>query len=211
VVLDARRRQQGIEGERAIKQKRASSAGTKDDAMGSICSETNGIVLSLPSPFIVSLSTSLASQGINLSEDIFAGYNGVIRGGVVGFKEYVQVGKGRDVGAAQIFKFESKLAQGNAEQSLSRDVYRLCHRLDFGKLLSMFWGGIGFYIGCVLTISTVYLVTYLMLGLALFDCEKIGDRTITPMGGIQVSERRHTQNRHIANKSFERSYLIIRA
>jgi len=136
--------------------------------------------------FMTRGGVSKASKGINLSEDIFAGYNGVIRGGVVGFKEYVQVGKGRDVGAAQIFKFESKLAQGNAEQSLSRDLYRLCHRLDFGKLLSTFWGGIGFYIGCVLTISAVFLVTYLMLGLALYDCEKIGDRKITPMGGIQM-------------------------
>lgn len=34
---------------------------------------------------------SKASKGINLSEDIFAGYNNCLRGGGVDFKEYLQV------------------------------------------------------------------------------------------------------------------------
>lgn len=34
---------------------------------------------------------SKASKGINLSEDIFAGYNNILRGGGVEFKEYLQV------------------------------------------------------------------------------------------------------------------------
>ncbi|RHZ20392.1 hypothetical protein DYB37_000834 [Aphanomyces astaci] len=62
---------------------------------------------------------SKASKGINLSEDIFAGYNNCLRGGTVAFPEYVKCGKGRDVGMQQIYKFEAKLAQGAAEQSLS--------------------------------------------------------------------------------------------
>mmetsp|Transcript_54913 Transcript_54913/g.164424 ORF Transcript_54913/g.164424 Transcript_54913/m.164424 type:complete len:2150 (-) Transcript_54913:26-6475(-) len=136
--------------------------------------------------FITRGGISKSSKGINLSEDIFAGYNCAIRGGSVGFKEYLQVGKGRDVGMSQIYKFEAKLSQGNAEQSLSRDVYRLCHRLDFFRLLSMYFGGIGHYFSNVLTILTVYVVVYLMTVLALFDIEKIGDRVITPMGAIQM-------------------------
>ncbi len=136
--------------------------------------------------FITRGGFSKASKGINLSEDIFAGYNNVIRGGSVGFKEYVQVGKGRDVGMSQIYKFEAKLSQGAAEQSLSRDVYRMCNRLDFCRLLSFYYGGIGHYFSNVLTILTVYVVVYLMTVLALFDLEKIGDRLITPMGTIQM-------------------------
>ena len=54
---------------------------------------------------------SKASKGINLSEDVFAGFNATIRGHTVGFKEYVQVGKGRDIGLQQTYKFEAKLAQ----------------------------------------------------------------------------------------------------
>lgn len=136
--------------------------------------------------FITRGGISKSSKGINLSEDIFAGYNNVIRGGSVGFKEYLQVGKGRDVGMSQIYKFEAKLSQGAGEQSLSRDVYRMCIRLDFCRLLSFYYGGIGHYFSNVLTVLTVYLVVYLMTVLALFDLEKIGDRKITPMGTIQM-------------------------
>eukprot|EP00934_Nitzschia_sp_Nitz4_P000520 Nitzschia sp. Nitz4//scaffold35_size145790//494//7179//NITZ4_003001-RA/size145790-augustus-gene-0.108-mRNA-1//1//CDS//3329549037//520//frame0 len=136
--------------------------------------------------FITRGGISKSSKGINLSEDIFAGYNNVIRGGSVGFKEYLQVGKGRDVGMSQIYKFEAKLSQGAGEQSLSRDVYRMCIRLDFCRLLSFYYGGIGHYFSNVLTVLTVYVVVYLMAVLALFDLEKIGDRNITPMGTIQM-------------------------
>lgn len=136
--------------------------------------------------FITRGGISKASKGINLSEDIFAGYNCVIRGGTVGFKEYVQVGKGRDVGMSQIYKFEAKLSQGAGEQSLSRDIYRICHRLDFFRLLSLYYGGIGHYFSNVLTVLTIYVVVYLMAVLALFDMEQIGDRVITPMGTIQM-------------------------
>jgi callose synthase len=136
--------------------------------------------------FITRGGVSKSSKGINLSEDIFAGYNNVVRGGSVGFKEYLQVGKGRDVGMSQIYKFEAKLSQGAAEQSLSRDVYRMCHRLDFCRLLSFYYGGIGHYFSNVLTVLTVYIVVYLTVILAIFGYEKIGDRVITPMGGIQM-------------------------
>ncbi|KAL7564229.1 hypothetical protein ACA910_012257 [Epithemia clementina (nom. ined.)] len=136
--------------------------------------------------FITRGGVSKASKGINLSEDIFAGYSNVIRGGTVGFKEYVQVGKGRDVGMSQIYKFEAKLSQGAGEQSLSRDVYRMCHRLDFFRLNSFYYGGIGHYFSNVLTIFTVYIVVYLMAALAVFNLERIGTRNITPMGTIQM-------------------------
>lgn len=136
--------------------------------------------------FITRGGISKSSKGINLSEDIFAGYNNAIRGGQVSFKEYLQVGKGRDVGMSQIYKFEAKLSQGAGEQSLSRDVYRLCHRLDFCRLLSYYFGGIGHYFSNVLTVLTIYCVVYLMAVLAVFDMEKIGDRVITPMGTIQM-------------------------
>ena len=80
---------------------------------------------------------SKASRGINLSEDIFAGFNTTLRGGNVVFKEYMEgstlvnlkeswssfdaehyiimsesVGKGRDVGLQQLTTFEAKLSQG---------------------------------------------------------------------------------------------------
>ncbi|KAL4330238.1 hypothetical protein AHAS_Ahas13G0380100 [Arachis hypogaea] len=53
---------------------------------------------------------SKASRGINLSEDIFAGFNSTLRRGNVTHHEYIQVGKGRDVGLNQISLFEAKVA-----------------------------------------------------------------------------------------------------
>lgn len=129
---------------------------------------------------------SKASKGINLSEDIFAGYTAVIRGGAVTMKEYCQVGKGRDVGMQQIYKFEAKLSQGNAEQCLSRDASRVADRLDFPRLLAYYFGGIGHYINSALTIATIEVATYLALILAVFGAESIGGRVVVPLGVVQI-------------------------
>lgn len=55
------------------------------------------------------------------------------------------MGKGRDVGLNQISMFEAKIANGNGEQTLSRDIYRLGHRFDFFRMLSCYFTTIGFY------------------------------------------------------------------
>mmetsp|Transcript_38681 Transcript_38681/g.106821 ORF Transcript_38681/g.106821 Transcript_38681/m.106821 type:complete len:862 (-) Transcript_38681:159-2744(-) len=106
---------------------------------------------------------SKASFGINLSEDISAGFNHLLRGGEIPYIEYVQVGKGRDVGMQQICKFEAKLASGNAEQCLSRDVYRIGQRLDFTRLLSFYFSGAGFYFNKACTVFAMFLFLYLQL------------------------------------------------
>ncbi|CAM9679957.1 unnamed protein product, partial [Phaeothamnion confervicola] len=55
---------------------------------------------------------SKASKGINLSEDIFAGFNWVLRGGVSTQADYLQCGKGRDTGVSQITGFTAKISMG---------------------------------------------------------------------------------------------------
>ncbi|KAG5520393.1 hypothetical protein RHGRI_033091 [Rhododendron griersonianum] len=103
---------------------------------------------------------SKASKTINLSEDIFSGYNSTLRGGYVTHHEYIQVGKGRDVGINQISKFEAKVANGNGEQILSRDVYRLGRRFDFYRMLSFYFTTVGFYFSSMVTVLTVYVFLY---------------------------------------------------
>ncbi|ONM41812.1 Callose synthase 7 [Zea mays] len=61
---------------------------------------------------------SKASKTINLSEDIFSGFNSTMRGGNVTHHEYMQVGKGRDVGMNQISSFEAKVANGSPQSRL---------------------------------------------------------------------------------------------
>ncbi|XP_065866870.1 callose synthase 5-like [Euphorbia lathyris] len=114
---------------------------------------------------------SKASRGINLSEDIFAGFNSTLRRGNVTHHEYIQVGKGRDVGLNQISLFEAKVACGNGEQTLSRDIYRLGHRFDFFRMLSCYFTTIGFYISAMMVVLTVYVYLYGKLYLSLSGLE----------------------------------------
>lgn len=103
---------------------------------------------------------SKASRIINISEDIYSGFNSTLRQGNVTHHEYIQVGKGRDVGLNQIALFEGKVAGGNGEQVLSRDVYRLGQLFDFFRMMSFFYTTVGFYFCTMLTVLTVYFFLY---------------------------------------------------
>ncbi|CAL5428591.1 unnamed protein product [Camellia sinensis] len=115
---------------------------------------------------------SKASNTINLSEDIFAGFNSTLREGNVTHHEYIQVGKGRDVGLNQISQFEAKIANGNGEQALSRDLYRLGHRFDFFRMLSCYFTTVGSYFNTLITVLTVYVFLYGRLYLLLSGLEE---------------------------------------
>ncbi|KAK8623704.1 hypothetical protein V6N13_065067 [Hibiscus sabdariffa] len=111
------------------------------------------------------------SKAINISEDIFAGFNCTLRGGSVTHHEYIQVGKGRDLGLNQIPTFETKIACGSGEQILSRDVYRLGQRLDFFRMLSFFHTTIGYIFNTTMVILSVYGFLWGQLYLALSGVE----------------------------------------
>ncbi|KAL4312186.1 hypothetical protein GQ457_01G032480 [Hibiscus cannabinus] len=114
---------------------------------------------------------SKASKVINISEDIFAGFNCTLQGGSVTHHEYIQVGKGRDLGLNQISTFETKIACGSGEQILSRDAYRLGQRLDFFRMLSFFHTTIGYFFNTTMVILSVYVFLWGQLYLALGGVE----------------------------------------
>jgi callose synthase len=70
------------------------------------------------------------------------------------------VGKGRDVGLNQIAVFEGKVAGGNGEQVLSRDIYRLGQLFDFFRMLSFYVTTVGFYF-CTMVIRFSLLLYWL--------------------------------------------------
>ncbi|XP_060187946.1 putative callose synthase 8 isoform X2 [Lycium barbarum] len=115
---------------------------------------------------------SKASKTINLSEDVFAGFNTTLRGGHVTYLEYMQVGKGRDVGLNQISKFEAKVANGNSEQTISRDMYRLGHRFDFFRMLSCYFTTVGFYFNSLISVITIYVFLYGQLYMVLSGLQR---------------------------------------
>ncbi|ETL87426.1 hypothetical protein L917_13388, partial [Phytophthora nicotianae] len=104
--------------------------------------------------------TAKASKGVNLSEDIFAGFNSTLRGGRVSHEEFIQVGKGRDVGMQQLALFEAKLSSGAGEAVISRDAMRMASRLDFFRLHSWFYGNLGWYFTQSMTVVGVYFFIY---------------------------------------------------
>ncbi|KAM3732281.1 hypothetical protein ACB098_11G048200 [Castanea mollissima] len=115
---------------------------------------------------------SKASKTINLSEDVFAGFNSTLRRGCITYHEYMQVGKGRDVGLNQISKFEAKVANGNSEQTISRDVHRLGRQFDFFRMLSCYFTTVGFYFSSLISVIGIYVFLYGQLYLVLSGLEK---------------------------------------
>ncbi|CAK7339193.1 unnamed protein product [Dovyalis caffra] len=97
---------------------------------------------------------SKASRVINIR------FNSTLRQGNITHHEYIQVGKGRDVGLNQIAVFEGKVAGGNGEQVLSRDVYRLGQLFDFFRMMSFYFTTVGYYFCTMLTVLTVYAFLY---------------------------------------------------
>ncbi|RYR60186.1 hypothetical protein Ahy_A04g017258 isoform E [Arachis hypogaea] len=95
------------------------------------------------------------------------GFNATLREGNVTHHEYIQVGKARDAGLNQISMFEAKIASGNGEQALSRDVYRLGHHFDFFRMLSFYFSTVGYHFSALITVITVYAFLYGRLYLVL--------------------------------------------
>ena len=114
---------------------------------------------------------SKASRTLHVSEDIFAGFNTVLRGGGVEYLEYIHCGKGRDMGFTAINGFEQKISAGNALQCTSRDLYRLGKYFDIFRLLSFYCSGSGFYMTTMFTIWAVYWFAVAQLVIALAGAE----------------------------------------
>jgi callose synthase len=84
----------------------------------------------------------------------------------------LKAGKGRDVGLNQIAMFEAKVASGNGEQMLSRDVYRLGHHLDFFRMFSFYYTTVGFFVSNMLIVLTVFVFLWGRVYLALSGIER---------------------------------------
>lgn len=90
---------------------------------------------------------SKATKGLNLSEDIFAGMDAMLRGHNIVHREYMKVGKGRDMGFLSILAFFCKLSSGTAQMCTSRQAYRLGQRLGLARLFSFYYAHVGYYLG----------------------------------------------------------------
>ncbi|TQD84960.1 hypothetical protein C1H46_029476 [Malus baccata] len=136
---------------------------------------------------------SKSSRVINISEDIFGGFNSTLRQGNITHHEYIQVGKGRDVGLNQIALFEGKVAGGNGEQVLSRDVYRIGQLFDFFRMFSFFYTTVGFYVCTMMTVLVVYIFLYGRAYLAFSGLDRAIARQAKLSGNVALDAVLNTQ------------------
>ena len=87
-----------------------------------------------------------ASRVVNVSEDVFAGMTALLRGGQSKHVEYMQMGKGRDIGMLQIAQFEAKTSGGYAMAMTSRDAARLANGVELCRMLSLWHSWAGYYV-----------------------------------------------------------------
>lgn len=91
---------------------------------------------------------SKGTRTLNLSEDIFAGLDFMLRGDgrEICHKEYFHLAKGRDLGFNSVLKFFSKLSSGSGEQLLTRQMFRLGQLLPLPEALTLYYAHAGYYV-----------------------------------------------------------------
>ncbi|KAG2221245.1 hypothetical protein INT45_012366 [Circinella minor] len=105
---------------------------------------------------------SKAQRGLHLNEDIYAGMNALSRGGRIKHTEYLQCGKGRDLGFCSILNFTTKIGTGMGEQMLSREYYYLGTQLPLDRFLTFYYAHPGFHMNNIMIIFAVQLFLFCM-------------------------------------------------
>ncbi|KAF6006542.1 hypothetical protein HII13_005019 [Brettanomyces bruxellensis] len=112
---------------------------------------------------------SKSQKGLHLNEDIYAGINALLRSGQIKHCEYLQCGKGRDLGFSSILNFTTKIGSGMSEQMLSREYFYLGTQMKLDRFLSFYYAHPGFHMNNV----------FIMLSLKLFMLFCINLATLT--------------------------------
>ncbi|CAI5755655.1 unnamed protein product [Candida verbasci] len=116
---------------------------------------------------------SKAQKGLHLNEDIYAGMNVLLRGGRIKHCEYMQCGKGRDLGFGSILNFTTKIGAGMGEQMLSREYFYLGTQLPLDRFLSFYYAHSGFHLNNLFIMLSIQLFLLVSINLAALTKESI--------------------------------------
>ncbi|OBA21715.1 1,3-beta-glucan synthase component GLS2 [Metschnikowia bicuspidata var. bicuspidata NRRL YB-4993] len=116
---------------------------------------------------------SKAQRGLHLNEDIYAGMTAVARGGRIKHCEYMQCGKGRDLGFTSILNFITKIGTGMGEQNLSREYFYLGTQLPLDRMLSFYYAHVGFHLNNFLIILSIQIFLLIGINLASLTSESM--------------------------------------
>ncbi|QPG74586.1 hypothetical protein FOA43_001917 [Brettanomyces nanus] len=109
---------------------------------------------------------SKSQKGLHLNEDIYAGINATLRSGKIKHCEYLQCGKGRDLGFGSILNFTTKIGSGMSEQMLSREYFYLGTQLPLDRFLSFYYAHPGFHMNNVFIMLSLQLFMLFCINLA---------------------------------------------
>ena len=101
------------------------------------------------------------------------------------YKEYISVGKGRDMGFDSINGFNFKIAGGGGEWAISRESWRMGTRLDFFRLMFFYHSAVGFYVNSLFTSIAIYWNVYTLLLFAWAESTEIQAGSVTRIYNTQ--------------------------
>jgi len=113
-------------------------------------------------------SLSKASPAINLSEDIFAGFNVRMRGEASKHVDALAWEKGRESSFNAAALFYTKVSKGNVGVMRSRDLKVITQNLNIVDNFSFYFASVGFYLNNLLidASATVYVLLFILLALS---------------------------------------------
>jgi hypothetical protein len=128
---------------------------------------------------------SKCSPVINLSEDLFAGYNVRLREEKSPHYDFVEFEKGREVGfnAASLSFF--KMAGAGVSMLRSRDNSQLCARVGVVQGLSFYFASVAFYFNNLLVDFAIYLYIIVFV---LFGFSSLGTEDLVPLNSALAIE-----------------------
>jgi len=124
-------------------------------------------------------SLSKGSPNINLSEDVFSGYNVALRSQKIGHSDQLEWQKGRETVFTASSGFLTKISAGSVAIQRSRDMKYMQYSISFFKKMSLFYGGLGSFVYHVaINASISFYVLFFFLasysGISLGDIEGVG-------------------------------------
>lgn len=128
---------------------------------------------------------SKCSPVVNLSEDIFAGYNVRMREENSPHIDFLEFEKGREATFNAASNFFSKISGGSIAVIRSRDNHIICERIGILHGLSFYFSSIAFYISNLLIDCSIYI--YVLLFLA-FTLASISLADLSKLGSLLSSE-----------------------
>lgn len=128
---------------------------------------------------------SKSSPVVNLSEDIFAGYNVRMREEASPHIDALEFEKGREATFNAASNFFSKIAGGSIAMLRSRDNHLLCERIGILHSLSFYFASVAFYMSNLLVDMSIYLYVILFI---FFNLAGLGPGELAALGSTFSTE-----------------------